>query len=137
MSKENTNGGNASARWQAAKRLHREFQHLRSDWWWLLLYGVLLTVCGTVAIVLPPLGHRAACMIVLGVVLMVGGIATIITVFWAGKVERGLLVQLLVGVLYLVVGFAICDLPVTSALIMTMFIAALFIVVGGFACWPR
>ena len=28
------------------EQLQREFQHLKSDWWWLFLFGILLTVCG-------------------------------------------------------------------------------------------
>jgi uncharacterized membrane protein HdeD (DUF308 family) len=112
------------------EQLRSEFQHLRSDWWWMLLYGVLLTLCGTVAIVVPPLATGGV-LIVLGVALMVGGVATIVLSFWAGK-WSGLLLQLLVGVLYLVAGFAIFDTPIRAALVMTLFIAALFIVVGAF-----
>jgi uncharacterized membrane protein HdeD (DUF308 family) len=62
---------------------------------------------------------------------MVGGAATVVLSFWAGK-WSGFLVQILVGILYLVAGFAIFDAPVRAALVMTMFIAALFIVVGAF-----
>lgn len=112
------------------ERLRSEFQHLRADWWWLLLYGVLLTVCGTVAIVVPPLATGGV-LIVLGIALIVGGAATIVLSFWAGK-WSGFLVQILVGILYLVAGFAIFDSPADAALLITMFIAALFIVVGAF-----
>ena len=78
----------------------------------------------------PPLATRGV-LIVLGVALIVGGVATIVMSFWAGK-WTGMLVQLLVGVLYLVAGFAIFDTPVKAALVLTLFIAALFIVVGAF-----
>ena len=65
-------------------------------------------------------------------VLMVAGIATIVTSFWAGK-WSGMLVQLLVGVLYLIVGFMI---PGQSAPVGRhhngVFVAAFFIVAGGF-----
>ena len=130
MSEQNTNVQKCLCEVAGAERLEREFQHLKSDWWWLLLYGVLLTLCGTVAIVVPPLA-TGGILIVLGVALMVGGVATIILSFWAGK-WTGLLVQLLVGVLYLVAGFAIFDTPIKAALVATLFIAALFIVVGAF-----
>jgi uncharacterized membrane protein HdeD (DUF308 family) len=113
-----------------AERLKQEFQHLRSDWWWLLLYGVLLTMCGTVAIVVPPLA-TAGTMIVLGIVLIISGAATIVLSFWAGR-WSGVLLYLLVGILYLVAGFAIFDTPIKATLVMTMFLAALFIVVGAF-----
>ncbi len=129
MSKENTNVQTCVCEVVGAERLRREFEHLRADWWWLLLYGVLLTVCGAVAIVFPALTSVAA-MVVLGVVLMIAGIVTIVTAFWAGK-WSGALLQMFVGVLYLVVGLLIRELPVASAITMTMFVAAFFIVAGG------
>jgi len=112
----------------AAELLQCEFQHLRKDWWWLLLYGVLLAVCGTVAIVLPAL-TVVGVMIVLGVALRVGGVATIVQAFWAGK-WSGTLLQLLVGVLYLMASFAIFDTPLQATGVMILFVAGFFIVAG-------
>ena len=104
MSEENTNVPAVKCLCETigAERLAREFQHLKSEWSWLLLYGVLLTLCGAVGIVVPALAATAA------------------------------MVQLLVGVLYLMAGFAIFDTPVESAVVATLFVAAFFIVVGGF-----
>lgn len=110
--------------------LEQEFSHLRSDWWWLLMYGILLVVCGAAAIIFPALTSVAA-MVVLGVVLMIAGVATIIQAFWAGK-WSGMLGQILAGILYLVVGIMIKDTPIRSALAMTFIIAAFFIIGGGF-----
>jgi uncharacterized membrane protein HdeD (DUF308 family) len=113
--------------------LHAEFRHLKATWWWLLLFGVLLTVCGTAALVVPPLTVATSfvAVVVLGVALMVAGLATIITSFWVGK-WGGTLLQLLVGILYLVVGFTITDTPGKSVVAMTALLAAFFIVVGLF-----
>jgi len=113
--------------------LRSEFQHLRSHWWWLLLFGILLVVCGTAAIIFPTLTimTSVAAMIFLGVNLMLGGLATIVAAFWAGR-WSGLLLQLLVGILYLVAGVAIADTPLQSAATTTLLIAAFFIVVGAF-----
>ena len=72
-----------------------------------------------------------AAVVVLGVALMVAGIATIITSLWAGK-WSGMLVQLLVGILYLVVGFMVTEKPLQSAVAMTLFVAAFCIVAGIF-----
>ena len=130
MSEENTNVHKCVCEIAGAERLEREFHHLKSDWWWLLLYGVLLTVCGAVAIVFPVLASVTA-MVVLGVVLMIAGIVTIIAAFWAGK-WSGVLVQMFVGIVYLVVGLLIRETPLQSAITMTMFVAAFFIVAGGF-----
>jgi len=130
MTYENANVQKSICEVAGAERLEREFQHLKSDWWWLLMYGVLLTVCGIVAIAFPAMASVAV-MEVLGVVLMIAGIVTIITSFWVGK-WSGALLQMFLGVLYLVVGLLIRDLPIASAITMTMFVAAFFIVAGGF-----
>ncbi len=114
-------------------QLYAEFRHLKATWWWLLLFGVLLTVCGTAALVVPPLTIATSfvAMVVLGVALMVAGLGTIITSFWVGK-WSGTLLQLLVGILYLVVGFTITDTPGRSLVAITALLAAFFIVAGLF-----
>ncbi len=116
------------------EQLEREFQHLRSDWWWLLLFGILLVVCGSAAVIFPALTVMTSFVAVaaLGIVLVVAGIATVIAAFWAGK-WSGVLLQLFVGVLYAAVGFMIIDEPLfRSVEALTLFLAAFFIVVGGF-----
>ncbi len=113
--------------------LGRELGHLKSSWWCLLLMGVLLVVCGAAALIFPTLTVLTsfASVVILGVALLVAGIATIITSFWAGKWSATLL-HLLVGILYVVAGFVITDTPAASAVTLTAFAAALFIVVGAF-----
>src|SRR4029079_13520056 len=68
---------------------------------------------------------------IVGVMLMISGIAIIVTAFWAGR-WSGLLVQLLIGILYLVAGLTMTDAPADSAVFLTLFIATLFIVAGAF-----
>jgi len=110
--------------------LHREFRHLKSSWWWFLLLGILLVLGGTIALLFPVVTNVAV-MVVLGVTLMVSGIATIVAAFWAGK-WSGLLLQLLVGILYVVVGMQIADTPVRAGVVMAIFVAGFFIVAGAF-----
>jgi uncharacterized membrane protein HdeD (DUF308 family) len=114
-------------------QLQRDFQHLKSHWIWLLVFGILLTICGVAAVIFPALTILTtfAATVVLGIALMVAGIATIIAAFWAGK-WSGMLVQLLVGILYLVVGYMITEKPLQSAAALTLFVAAFCIVVGIF-----
>jgi uncharacterized membrane protein HdeD (DUF308 family) len=136
MSVENTNVPTAKATCEVVgvERLRCEFQHLQSEWWWLLLYGALLAVCGTAALVFPALTILTsfAAVVFLGVALIVAGIATIVAALWAGK-WSGLLLQLLVGVLYLAVGFMIMDTPLLKSVeALTIFVAGFFVVVGGF-----
>jgi len=113
--------------------LKHELEHMRSHWLWILLLGVLLTVFGTAAIVVPSVtvGTTFAVTIFLGVLLMVGGVASIVSAFWIGK-WSGFLIQLLVGLLYLAGGFMMTENPLVSAVTVTVFIAVSFIVLGIF-----
>lgn len=113
--------------------LRREFRHLRSHWWWFLLLGILLAVCGLAALIFPALTILTtfAAVVFLGVTLMVAGVATIVAAFWAGR-WSGLLVQLLVGILYMVAGLSMAEAPGRSAGILTLFLASLFIIAGIF-----
>ena len=111
-----------------AKFVH-ELQHLRSHWWWFLLLGFLPVACGTTAVILPAV-YTVAAVMVLAVVFMVAGLATIVGLFWAGK-WSGFLVQLLVGILYVAVGFVISDKPLVSIVLITVFIAVLVHRDGG------
>lgn len=115
------------------EQLRQEFKHLKSRWTWLFAFGLLLVVCGSAAIIFPALTvlSTVAVTIALGVILMIAGIATLVHSFWAGR-WSGTLLQWLVGILYVVAGFAITEKPVASAAVMTLFVAAFFIVVGLF-----
>ena len=117
----------------AVGQLKHELEHMSGNWLWFMLLGVLLAVCGTAAIVLPPVLEATTIIVpvVLGVLLMVGGLATIISAFWAGK-WSGFLLQLLVGILYLAVGFVFTENPFQTALLLTLFIAIVFIIMGIF-----
>ena len=111
-----------------ARAIRHELEHLRDEWWWFLVLGIVLILCGSVALAYPFFASVAAVM-VFGVSLLLSGIATIVTSFWAGKWSATLL-QLLIGVFYAVVGFIIMDTPITSTVNLTLVVAAMFLVVG-------
>jgi uncharacterized membrane protein HdeD (DUF308 family) len=108
--------------------VEHELRHLQKDWWWFVALGILLILSGLVALVYPTLSSIAA-VVVLGMTLLVSGVATIVASFWAGK-WSALILQLLVGILYVVTGFILMDTPIASTVNLTLFVAALFIVVG-------
>lgn len=111
--------------------LRHELEHMRSHWLWFVLLGALLATCGTLALIFPAamVGTSLAVPILLGVLLMIGGVATIVGAFWAGK-WSGFVLQLLVGILYLTSGFLFTEKPVEGAYALTFFIAVSFIVMG-------
>jgi len=113
--------------------LRREFKHLKSRCGWIFVFGVLLVVCGALAIISPVMTVMTTFVAVafLGAILIVAGIATIATSLWVGK-WSGLLLQLLVGVLYMTAGWVIIDTPLEAARFITLFMAAFFIVMGVF-----
>ncbi len=107
-----------------------ELGHLRSHWWWFVALGAILVACGTVALVYPLVG-TAAVIGVLAALFLIAGIATIISAVWMGR-WSGTLVQLLVGVLYIVAAFVATERPTATALIVTVFIAAAMMIGGAF-----
>ena len=108
----------------------QDMERARKHWWMFMLLGVLLVLGGIVAITYPCVSSVGAVM-VLGIILIVSGVFTIIGAFWAGK-WSALFLQLLVGILYVMVGMAVRDSPLESTALVTMFMAAFFIVVGAF-----
>src|SRR4051812_45697981 len=120
--------GGPTAGIPVARMIEHELQHLKQEWWWFLVLGILLVVSGLVAIGYPAVSSVAIVM-VLGMSLMVSGIATIVANFWAGKWSAHML-QLLVGIFYTVVGFLIMDMPLEATASVTLIVAAMFLVIG-------
>jgi uncharacterized membrane protein HdeD (DUF308 family) len=110
--------------------VRHELHRLRKEWWWFLLLGILLVLCGVIALSCPFISTIGV-VIVLGAALLVSGIATIVGAFWAGK-WSGFFLQLLVGILYAVAGFTMMDEPGIAVSVLTLFLAAFFVVVGIF-----
>ncbi len=113
--------------------LRHELEHMAAHWWWFFLLGALMAAGGTAAIVFPAVMVETSLFVpvLIGVLLMASGIATIISSFWAGR-WGGFLLQLLVGILYLACGFVFAENPFESAKMLTLFIAIAFIVMGIF-----
>lgn len=110
--------------------VRHELARLRKEWWWFLLLGILLTVGGVFAVSYPCVTSEAA-IVVLGTVLVIGGVATIVASFWTGRWSAFLL-QVLVGILYVVTGIVMTDVPAEAVAILTLFVAASFVVSGIF-----
>ncbi len=107
-----------------------ELEKLKHSWWWFLILGLLLALCGTVAIIYP-FASSVSVVIVLGAMMMIGGLATVVSSFWTGNWSAFLL-QLLVGILYIVAGIAVTDAPIQSTAMLTLLLSAFLIVVGLF-----
>jgi len=109
-------------------QMNHELHSLRNQWWCFLLLGIALIVIGSMCIA-EPFVPSIASVIVLGFLLIGAGILQVVSSFWAGK-WSGMLLHMLVGVLYGVVGYMIIDAPGLSMLVLTKFIA-IFLIVSG------
>jgi uncharacterized membrane protein HdeD (DUF308 family) len=110
--------------------LTHELHSLRDQWWCFLLLGISLMVIGVICIGSPLVASVASVML-LGYLLVAGGVIQIVSSFWAGN-WSGMLLHLLIGVLYTIVGFMIVDAPLENTLLLTKFIAIFLIVSGIF-----
>lgn len=106
-----------------------ELHHVGEHWWWFLVLGGAMALLGMIAI-----GSSFAAtmftIVFFGLLLMVAGIAQIVTSFWTGK-WSGFMLYLFVGVLYTVVGFFLIDEPAQGAVAMTFVLAAMLIANGA------
>jgi len=108
-----------------------ETKQLISDkWGWFLALGIGLILAGLVAIAFPLLSSIAA-KLVLGWLFLIGGVMLIVHAFQAPG-WKGFLWELLVGILYVVVGGYLAFFPLTGLLTLAILLAALFLAEGVF-----
>jgi len=107
-----------------------ELHAIRSHWWAFLAMGLALVILGSVCIAAPWMASVTS-VVVFGFMLLAAGITQVVSSFWAGK-WSGMLLHLLIGILYMVVGFMIIDAPVENTLLLTKLIAIFLIVTGIF-----
>ncbi len=116
--------------------LDEELASAAEHWGLLAAVGVMLIVCGFVAIATPVIASGAA-VLFLGFLLLVGGIAAIIGGIH-GRKSGGLAFYLIMGVLSLMAGVVILRNPVESLLTITLliviylFISGIFRIIGAF-----
>ena len=103
---------------------------LRSKWGWFLALGIGLLALGAVALIVPWLTTLTS-VLLFGWLLVLGGLLEVFTVFWV-KGWRGILLQLLGGILSTVVGALIVAHPDAGALGLTLLLATLFLAGGLF-----
>lgn len=105
-----------------------EVETLRNHWKWFLALGIGMVVLGTISLGCSVLTTVVA-VVAFGFLMLVGGIAEIISAFWAGK-WSGTLIHLLIGILYAVVGVMLIDAPMQGAEQLTLLLA-FFLVFSG------
>ncbi len=109
-------------------RVSEQLDHLRQSWGWILALGILLVLAGAAAISLP-FAATVGFVTLLGILLLAAGVAQIVSAFHCHG-WQGVTVCLVVGVLYLVMGFLVLENPIDGAAGLTLLLAALFLMGG-------
>ena len=107
-----------------------QLQAMAKDWFWFLLLGIAMVVLGMFAISAAPFTTWAVAR-VFGIVLIAAGIVQTVTSFWSPK-WSGVFIHMLLGILYLIVGWLISDSPVDAAGAFALLMAMFFIISGTF-----
>src|ERR1700759_2914862 len=100
----------------ASPSIGHELHALRSHWWCFLAMGIALLALGVICISAPWLATITS-VVFFGFLMIAAGLTQIVSSFWAGK-WSGMLLHLLVGILYTVVGFMIASARVVIAILL-------------------
>jgi uncharacterized membrane protein HdeD (DUF308 family) len=93
-----------------------------------VIVGILMVICGILAIG-SPLVAGMSVTVVVGVMLLIGGIAQCFLAFQAGAFGKGLLIFVM-GLLTAVAGFYLFNQPLAGLASITLILAAYFVVTG-------
>lgn len=111
-------------------QLRHGVTEVRATWPWFVGLGVLLILCGFVALD-SVVAASLATAVVIGTLLLIGGVFDVVGAFWA-RAWSGVFDHLLSGVLSIVVGALFLRAPVGALLTLTLLLACLLMVGGIF-----
>jgi uncharacterized membrane protein HdeD (DUF308 family) len=101
---------------------------LRAKWGWILALGIVYVIAGLIALGSVVMATVASVLIV-GVMMIVAGVAEIINAFQCKGWGR-FLIWVLLGALYIVAGFVTFENPLFAAAILTLLLGASLIASG-------
>jgi uncharacterized membrane protein HdeD (DUF308 family) len=110
--------------------LRTEIASLRANWGWYLVLGIVLILVGLLAVSMTFVAGLAT-MTVLGLLALVAAGVEFASAIWSRRWE-GVLLHLLIGVLYAVLGFLVLSRPGLALATLTLLVAALFLIGGIF-----
>ena len=101
---------------------------LRSKWGWIVALGIVYVVAGFIALG-SVVTATVASVFVVGIMMLVAGVAEVINAFQVKTWGRFLL-WLLLGVLYIVAGFLTFENPLLAAALLTLLLGAALVASG-------
>jgi uncharacterized membrane protein HdeD (DUF308 family) len=105
------------------------FGELKKNWGWLLAFGILSIVLGTIGLGMT-FGLTLASVLFFGVLLIVGGAVQLVDAFKC-KGWKGTLWHVLIALLYVAGGILIVADPVLASATLTLVLAGILIAVGA------
>jgi len=112
------------------KRVKEMLKTVADQWGWFLALGIVLIVVGLTAIIFP-LTMTLAAEQFFGWLILLSGVAQSVHAFRV-KSWGGFLLDLLIGVLYVLAGIALVSAPLTGMFTLTLLLIALFVATGLF-----
>jgi uncharacterized membrane protein HdeD (DUF308 family) len=109
-------------------------QAIQARWKWFVGFGVVLAVLGAIAL-LNAVDATLITTIYVGILLLLAGIMQLIAAFATSGGLGGRVLQAVLGVLYLLVGFNLIADPMAGAIALTIVIAIVLIAEGIIRLW--
>jgi uncharacterized membrane protein HdeD (DUF308 family) len=115
---------------QLGQVMRHELQAIRGKWIWLVALGIALIVLAIVMLGFPVVTTLATISL-LGVLILVGGVAEAIGAFWCRE-WSGFFLALLSGILGIVVGLMLLGNPIEGGITLTILLSSFLFVAGIF-----
>ena len=106
------------------------FGDVKQYWGWMLALGILFIILGIIGLGMT-FAFTMVSVLFFGVILIIGGLIQLIQV-WRCKGWKGIVWHVLIGLLYIAAGIFVVVNPPGAAITLTLFLAAVLIVVGIF-----
>ena len=104
-------------------------EDIRARWKWFVALGAIMLVLGLV-ILWNVVDATLVTTILIGFMLVAAGVAEVVAAFGTGRSLPSRLLHLLLGALYVIVGFNLALDPLSGAITLTVVIAALLVADG-------
>ncbi len=104
------------------------FGELKKNWGWLLAFGILSIVLGTIGLGMT-FGLTLASVLLFGVLLIIGGVVQIFDAFKC-KGWKSTLWHVLIALLYIGAGAMMVADPILASATLTLFLASILVAVG-------
>lgn len=105
-----------------------DLQSMRSSWGWLLALGIVLLILGFIALS-STVATTLVSTVLLGIVLLIGGVMQFVWAFRGGGAAMVVL-RVIVGIFFLLAGWALIARPSIAALTITFLLGIFFLIVG-------